>query len=258
MSMNHKGFPWIIAHRGAREEAPENTFSAFEHALTYPVDGIELDVQMSSDGVPVICHDPTLYRIVGQRRRVSNCTYAELATLDWGGWFDARFCGEPLPTLDQILKRLEPRTRLFIEIKADMIEQRNGRAYTLAETVGEILADPDYGLSTERVFVLSFDPEVLHIVHRRVPRYRCILNAVGKDTDQIMAAPKSALSSLWAIDMNLAGLTPTLIQWARRRGMHVFTYTPNRPAQAVRALELGVDGLITDRPGWLTRILGHS
>lgn len=258
MSPNQKDFPWIIAHRGAREEAPENTCSAFEQALTYPIDGIEFDVQMSSDGVPVICHDPTLYRIAGQRRHVSNCTFEELSALDWGGWFDSRFSGEPLPSLDQILKRLGPRTRLLIEIKANITEQRNGRAYALAETVGDMLADPDFSLSTERVFVLSFDPQVLHIVHRRAPRYRCVLNALGKYTDQIMAAPESALPPLWAIDMNLAGLTPPLVRWARSREMHVFTYTPNRPAQVARALELGVDGLITDRPGWLTRFLGRT
>lgn len=256
MPPNQKDYPWIIAHRGARDEAPENTFSAFDRALRYPVDGIEFDVQMSSDDVPVICHDPTLYRIIGKRRRVSNCTYEELAALDWGGWFDARFAGEPLPTLDQILKRLGPRTRLFIEIKANVMEQRNGRAYALAQTVGDMLADPSYGLSTQRVFVLSFDPEVLHIVHRRIPRYHCVLNAIGKYTDQILAAPDALLSPLWAIDMNLAGLTPPLVQWARRRGIHIFTYTPNRPAQLTRALELGVDGMITDRPGWLTRLLG--
>ena len=112
------GTPWIIAHRGARDEAPENTCSAFERALTYPIDGIELDVQMSRDGLVVVYHDWTIRRLARRGRYVFALDREELAALDWGAWFHPDFAGEPMPTLGGILSRLGPRTRWLIEIKS--------------------------------------------------------------------------------------------------------------------------------------------
>jgi glycerophosphoryl diester phosphodiesterase len=244
--------PWVIAHRGARQEAPENTRSSFEQALHYPVDGIEFDVQMSADGVPVVCHDPTLYRINGQRRRISSCRYDELAALDWGGWFDPRFAGEPLPTLEQTLETLLPHTRLLVEIKADTLERCNGRAYELARVVAALLAQRVNAPYKERIHVLSFDPEVLRIVHRQTPGYPCVLNLTEKHVDLLLSAPPNVVPPLWAVDVSIAGLSPAVVQWVRRRRMRLFTYTCNTPRQVAKALGFKVDGIVSDRPGWLT------
>jgi glycerophosphoryl diester phosphodiesterase len=133
--------PWIIAHRGARVSAPENTRSAFDAALAYPIDGIELDVQMSKDEVPVLFHDQTLAKIYGGLRRVSDFSYDHLKRYDWGSWFSRFYQGEPLLTLEETLKDYAEKTRLLIEIKSQERDRKSGVSRTLTLKVLELLSD---------------------------------------------------------------------------------------------------------------------
>ena len=107
----------IVAHRGANREAPENTRSAFDAALNYNIDGMEFDVQMSSDGIPVLFHDRDMVKINRSQKRISGYSLEELEALDWGGWYSEAFQGESILTLDKALKLYSQRTRLLIEIK---------------------------------------------------------------------------------------------------------------------------------------------
>ncbi|MFW5958267.1 MAG: glycerophosphodiester phosphodiesterase, partial [Desulfosalsimonas sp.] len=84
-------FPWIIAHRGAMAEAPENSQAAFDLAFFYDVHGIEFDVQMTADGVPVVFHDNTLRRVTGRRTTVADTRFSELSDLDFGKLFSQDF-----------------------------------------------------------------------------------------------------------------------------------------------------------------------
>ena len=99
--------PWIVAHRGASAECPENTVAAFERAVADGCDAIELDVQLSRDGIPVVFHDWTLAKAGRRGRRVSQLDAAELERLDVGSWFARSFRGEGVPTLAGVLERLE-------------------------------------------------------------------------------------------------------------------------------------------------------
>jgi glycerophosphoryl diester phosphodiesterase len=255
---NH-ALPWIIAHRGASQEAPENTCSAFERALTYSISGIEFDVQLTADKVPVVCHDPTLRRITGSRRRISNCTYDELAAVDWGGWFHTRFSGETLPTLDEVLTNFGPRTRLLVEIKADAQELKSGRTRELAARVAAMLSAPEYGLIDEQLCVLCFYPKVLEIMYRQAPQLPYVLNVMPKHIKELLVVPEAVSSRWWAVDVDIKGLSETVVTWARQRGLRIFTYTCNTASQIEKASTLGVDGIISDRPGWLAhRLLAHG
>src|SRR6056297_1993646 len=98
-------FPWIIAHRGAMAEAPENTAAAFDRALSYPLDGIEFDVQTSRDGVPVLFHDSTLKKINQTKNPICVYSYEALCRMDWGAWFSSSFSGEPILSLETVLLR---------------------------------------------------------------------------------------------------------------------------------------------------------
>ncbi|MBZ0251997.1 MAG: hypothetical protein K8I02_01540, partial [Candidatus Methylomirabilis sp.] len=90
-----------IAHRGASGECPENTLAAFGRALEIGVDMVEFDVHLSRDGVPVVIHDDDVRRTTDGRGLVKDLTLAELRRLDAGGWKDARFAGERIPTLEE-------------------------------------------------------------------------------------------------------------------------------------------------------------
>jgi len=248
--------PWIIAHRGARKEAPDNTRSAFKRALSYPIDGIELDVQMSADGVPILYHDRTLSKVGLRRRRVSELTYARLKQLDWGGWFHRDFAGEPLPTLDRTLSLLVDRTRLLIEIKSQPKDRSSGHSMRLTHQVVQMLNRQKHFKA--RPLILSFDPNVLFLAWKMAPQWRYVLNISEKVPKIVTELPSSATKHLWALDVTINKLSSGLKQWTRDHGLRLFTYTCNRPYQVRKAMDLKVDALLTDRPGWLGRYLHKS
>ena len=102
--------PLIIAHRGASAFAPENTFAAFQKAIDDGADGIEFDVRLAKDGVPVVFHDSTLQRLAKIKNRVSDLTAEELNVIDVGSWFnrafpgkaDEKFAAETIPPLAKL------------------------------------------------------------------------------------------------------------------------------------------------------------
>ena len=120
--------PLIIAHRGASAAAPENTEAAFQMAIDAGTDGIEFDVQLAKDGVPVVIHDDNLTRTGGRDDRVAGLTSRQLAEIDVGSWFNAKrpklanaeFANEGVPTLERVLDQLvNIDGPIYIELKAD-------------------------------------------------------------------------------------------------------------------------------------------
>jgi glycerophosphoryl diester phosphodiesterase len=109
--------PFIIAHRGASADAPENTLAAFELALEQGADGIELDIHLSADDHPVVIHDFTLERTTDGAGPVNAHRVRQLKRLDAGGWYDRRFSGQRVQTLQEILERFRDRARFWLELK---------------------------------------------------------------------------------------------------------------------------------------------
>ncbi|MCJ8499159.1 glycerophosphodiester phosphodiesterase [Desulfatitalea alkaliphila] len=249
--------PWRIAHRGARDEAPENTLTAFERALDYPIDGIELDIQMSADQVPILYHDATLWRVARRRLRVADLTRAQLARLDWGAWYHRNFSGEPLPTLVGALERLAGRTRLMLEIKTTTADHASGHATQLTRRVIEVLTEAGHTLYPEHLFILAFDLRVLQQAHQLAPHWQYVFNVPPRQPALANALAAAPTELLHAICAPIGKLTATTAQWAREHRLGLFTYTCNGPRQVRKALRLGVDAVMSDRPGWLTRHLGN-
>ena len=118
--------PLLLAHRGWASRYPENTRVGIEAALAAGVPAVELDVQLSADGVPVVIHDPNLQRTAGDPRRVSELTAGELSAVSVHepARLGARFAGTPVPSLASIVDLLEawPQARVFVEIKRESAE----------------------------------------------------------------------------------------------------------------------------------------
>ncbi len=110
-------FPLVIAHRGASSEAPENTRTAFLKALARSADGIETDVQLSADGIPVLWHDDDLAKIGLPGHRIEGFSFKDLRGMDFTGWFSGTKTPDPLPSLAEFVEEFAPLTRLLIEIK---------------------------------------------------------------------------------------------------------------------------------------------
>ena len=152
----------IIAHRGNACGAPENTLEAFRQAVELGADGVELDVQLSSDGVPVVIHDETLERTTDGAGAVAEHSAAEITALSAGLWFQPPFPAARPPTLDAVLEVLSPAgLEIHLELKTD-IHPYPGLAEAVAALVGRrALGD--------RVMISSFNHHTLMEVRRCAP-----------------------------------------------------------------------------------------
>lgn len=242
---------WIVAHRGDSASSPENTAAAFDAAASLPVDGIEIDVQLSRDGVLVVYHDRTLRRLGGGNARVEDLDLVALRRLDAGSWFEPRFRGERLLTLDEVMDRWGRRTRLLLELKVRE-PRSNERVRMLVErTVSAIRArrgkvDP---------LILSFDSSALDATREEAPEIPTVRNLdripTGRDR-WIRLGPLAAVS----VDRRV--LTPAFVAEAHERGTPVLAYTCNSARSLARAMRSGVDGIMSDRPGWLWQVLARG
>ncbi|MGK5556736.1 glycerophosphodiester phosphodiesterase [Actinomadura kijaniata] len=246
-----------IAHRGASSGAPENTLAAFRLARSQRADMFELDVQQTKDGKLVLMHDTTLRRTtdVEQRYprrspwRVKDFTLAEIRRLDAGSWFSRRYRGERVPTLGEALTAMrDSGLGLLLEVKAPHlypgIERRI--ASELVRNSSWLRPDPE----ERHLVVQSFDRSSMRRFHRLLPTV-----PIG-----LIAAPKtSELKELsrFADQINppYKSVTAAYVKQIHRHGMDVFTWTVDDPAKMRRAVGLGVNGVITNRPAVLYRVL---
>lgn len=234
--------PLVFGHRGAREVAPENTMAAFQKALALGADGIELDVMLSADGIPVVIHDYTLERTTNGRGRVAEHTLAQLRALDAGG-------GEPIPTLAEVLDAFGDSLRINIELKIASAAD-DGLVARVAQLVAE------RGLF-DTVLISSFNPLALWRMRRADARLaRGLLYAPGVPLylRRAWVAPFLALD---AMHPHFSMVDAVYMRWARRRGYHVNVWTVNDPGEMERLLDLGVDVLITDRPDIARTVVGN-
>ncbi len=240
----------IVAHRGAQREAPENTRPAFDAALKYPIDGIEFDVQLSKDEVPVIYHDRTLARIQGGRKRVSDYSYQCLRDLDMGKWYSPKFSGESILTLEKMLRDYASKTQLFIEIKSRNVDRLSGRSMTLSQRVFEALTTQNARFGMKNIFILSYDLNVLNYPDFHENTWNLILNS--DDPESIMRIKPRELNAISGLCIPIRKLTRDFVDFARQRNKQVAVFSCNVPRQVKIALECGAEIIMTDNPGWLT------
>ena len=125
-----------IAHRGASSYAPENTFAAFDLAVDMGIEEIELDVQFTSDSHIIVIHDETLDRTTNSTGSVCDRTLEEVQSLDAGSWFDEKFSGEKVHTLDEVFDRYKNQLRFHIEIQSKEAEGLASRTCELVKAYG--------------------------------------------------------------------------------------------------------------------------
>jgi glycerophosphoryl diester phosphodiesterase len=222
--------PLIIGHRGAAADAPENTLAAFTLALAQGADGVELDVQLCADGVPIIIHDTTVDRTCDGTGRVADLSLAELRLLTIDN-------DHPIPTLDDLFATFGRRTLYNVELK---VLGRGGDA--LAAAVARAIAA--HGVA-EQVLISSFSPFTLRAARRHLPPG--VPLALLRERRATRAA--HALLRAAADHPHHPLIDESLMAWARWRGLRVNAWTVDDPAEARRLLQLGVHGIITNRPG---------
>ena len=223
----------ITAHRGSSVTAPENTIPAIEKAMEEMADSVEIDVQITSDGVIVLGHDASLKRVAGVNRSIASMTFAQLEQLDVGSWFSKSYEGTRIPALSEVLELCSQKIGLNIEIKYV------GKNSELPEKTAEMIKA--YGMENQCV-VTSTNLPYLRRVKAVLPEVR---------TGYIISAAYGNFYSSEDIDfisIRSGFVTSALMQNAHEQGKAVYAWTVNSKSELERLTLLGVDGIITDRP----------
>ncbi len=243
----------IVGHRGAMSVAPQNTRAAFDLALEHGVWGLECDVQLSADGVPVIFHDPVVTTVGHTCIQIPDLTLEELKRFDWGDRRSARYRDEPLLTLDELLEAYGHRTALLIEIKGYDRKNAPKRMDQLVDATLDSLNRFYGGLWPDTLHILSFEHEILIRAHAAYPAGNYVQNIV--DPHDVIRGVEYCPKFLMAYSVNIERLTGKFTAFAKAQGKQLMTYASNIPDTADKAIRLGVDVMMTDHPEWLQAYL---
>ncbi len=244
----------IIAHRGASFDAPENTVASIKLAWQQNADASEFDVFLSKDGRIVVIHDKDTKRVAGVDKKVVDQTFQQLRQLDVGKWKGDKFAGERLPTLEEMLVTVPPGKRVFIEVKCGP----------------EIIPELDRvlrasRLKSEQTVVISFHADVVAAAKKARPDLESywivsLKPAKGKKlptADELIA--KAAAIRADGLDLSASEiLDEVFANKVKKARLKLYVWTVNDLALARRMIEIGVDGITTDRPGWLRDGLSSS
>lgn len=232
--------PLNIGHRGAGGLAPGNTLAAFQVALDLGIDGVELDVQRCRTGEVVVIHDLTVDRTTNGTGAVKDLSLAEIKALDAGSHFGPRFAGERIPTLAEVLDLVGDRLLVNVELKSS-----SPRTDGLEAEVIRLIRERNL---ERHVLTSSFNPFALWRTRRLAPDLKLGLLYAHNLPLPLRRAWLAFLSHPEARHPDYPLVDELLMAQARSHGWQVNTWTVNEPDDMRRMMDLGVDGIITDRP----------
>jgi glycerophosphoryl diester phosphodiesterase len=233
----------IFAHRGANKEAAENTRTAFDRALAYPIDGIETDVQLSRDEVAVLWHDRFLGKLGHPLKHIDDFDHAQLKAMNFAAHFSSAAKPEGIVSLQEFIDAYRKRCRLLLEIKNREWEPVARHRIKVRQTL-EMAGAPD----GDAIIISSFDLVSLVYAHQRAPDFPLVYNF---ETDQTLADAQRVLDEqpfLHGLCLPIATLDEAMVRLLRDHGKAIAVYTCNSDAEIAKALGLGVDILISDVP----------
>lgn len=240
----------VFAHRGGALLAPENTMPAIDNGLALGADGLEIDVQLSADGVPVVIHDRTLDRTTDRTGPVNRLTAAELARVDAGfhfirdGAFPFRGLGIGIPTLDAVLARHRD-TRVIIEMKGGeaALARQVGAAITRAGAIDRICVGSFYQGSID--VIRAEHPEIVTSASQEEARW--MLHRSWVRWPWVRPRPYAAFQVPEHAG-RMRVVSPHFVRHVRREGHAIQVWVVNARADIYRLLDWGVDGIISDVP----------
>jgi glycerophosphoryl diester phosphodiesterase len=243
----------IIGHRGASHDAPENTLASIRLAWKQNADASETDVHLTKDGQVVVIHDFNTRRVGGRNRKVVEQTLAELKELDIGRWKGEQWAGERVPTLTEYLAAVPAGKRLFIEIKCGP---------EIVPHLVEVIRNA--GKRPEQTCLIGFSYDVMRAAKRELPELKCYwIVELRRNKETGRWSPQLASLIRKAKDAGLDGIdfgdAPVLdrefVSKVKQSGLGVYTWTVDSVQEAKRLEQAGVDGITTNRPGFLKESL---
>jgi glycerophosphoryl diester phosphodiesterase len=232
--------PLAFAHRGGAAHYPENSFRAFEHAVSLGYSYLETDVHATADGVLVAFHDRSLNRVTDRSGEIALLPHREVSAARIGGT-------DPIPLLEDLLGAW-PQARFNIDVKAAPAVR------PLAEVLARTAA-------WDRVCIVSFSARRLALVRRALPRPVCTATSPLGIAALRLGAPRPVLAarlrrlSVRCAQIPVSIATPSFLRRAHAAGLQVHVWTVNDPSVMADLLDLGVDGIMTDETGALRDVL---
>ena len=234
--------PYIIAHRGISEKAPENTLVSFEMAANVAgVDMIELDVRLTKDEEVIVLHDQTLQRTSTGNGYARKYTLKEIQHFDAGSWFHPAFSKSRIPTLAEVFKKVGKRLWIDVEIKSDWMHKEPPGL--IEEKVLDVVNSCDMD---DRVLFSSFNHKLLANIKRKKPS--AITGVLYNFYNNVGRLP-SKLAERVGADVFVCAkheLTHRMVDDAHAHGIAVYVYTLNSINDAKKMLSFDVDGIMSN------------
>lgn len=241
----------IIAHRGESHLAPENTLAAVKLAWELGNEAVEIDMHLSSDQRVMVCHDASTRRTAGVDLAISQTDSAELRKLDVGSWKGSDYAGEKIPFLEEVLETIPPDGRILIEIKCgteilphlERIINEKGKA--------------------RQVIVVGFGLETMTSTKQAMPEIP-VLWIRGPERDEANGTwlpyshsliDTAIQNGLDGLSLHYAPLERSIVDAAKERGLKLYVWTIDELDDARRMLEMGAEGLTTNRGAWMRKQL---
>ncbi len=234
---------WKVAHRGISKFAPENTIPAIEKAIEMGFDWVELDVYFSSDNLPVIIHDLTLDRTTPLSGSIKKFTLAELIKIDAGSWFDEKFKGTTIPSLEEALKVMQGKIKLYYDAKEPLPNR-----YTI-ELLKKYNFYPDNLIIEGR----EISQKTFRLYDKNAP----VMPSLNKieDMEKILRTTPNPK----AFNISYKNLTEEIVDEAHKRGIYIFANTLEDDGLKVenikKVIDVGADAIQTDHPDVLLKFL---
>ena len=238
--------PFIVAHRGASHDAPENTLPAFELAWKQGTDAIEADFHLTFDGKLVCIHDADTKRVTGVSKIVGKSSLEELRALDAGAWFKPEWKGTRLPTFAEVASTVPSTGKLYAEIKSGP-----KTVPVLVREIGKTRLKPS------QVVIISFDKAVIAESKKLAPDIRAFWLSSFKDTSPLDPSADGVLATLREIKADGFSskadkrIDAAFVARIRDAGFEYHCWTVDDPKVALRFLGLGVGSVTTNRPGFM-------
>jgi glycerophosphoryl diester phosphodiesterase len=235
-----------IAHRGFSGEFPENTMRAFREAVNVGCDGIETDLHMTKDGVIVLCHDESLDRTTDGTGYIAEHTYSQLCKLDAGIKYRTDYKSERIPNIDEFFQFVKDKALYInLELKNNIIEYENLEE-KIIEKIYEYKLEDNVILSSFNHYSMVKVKEI----DNKIPTGLLYFSKLYKVQDYALNLKADAVHPLY-----ISVMDETIVKEIKEKEIKINTYTVNEETHMKRLIELEVDGIITNYPDKLKKML---
>ncbi len=233
-----------IGHRGAPYQAPENTIASVRLAWELGADAVEIAIALTSDQRIMLLHDKTTKRTTGQELSIATSTSDELRKLDAGSFRGAKYAGEKIPFLEEVIETVPPGKKLVIQIRcgSEILPH-------LEKIIGKSK------IKEQCIFIAS-GWETIRDTKKIFPENKCYWLSSEKE-GLAKKLKECAANGLDGVDLSYKLIDLSVVQLTRELKLDMIARTADNPKEAKRLIGLGVSSITTNRPGWLKANLPH-